>query len=179
MATELSSIARPYAEAVFSLASETGKLDLWSEMLGLMSTVVADEAMSSIIGNPSVDAKKLTEILLDIGGGRINDQCQNMLKLLVRNKRVPVLPEIAAQFEALKNQSEGTIDVVITSAFEMKPAQEKVIADALKKKFNREISISNNTDESLIGGVRIKAGDTVIDGSIKGQLAKLANELGI
>lgn len=179
MATELSSIARPYAEAVFSLASESANLDLWSDMLELMSTVVSDNAMNSIIGNPSVDANKLTEILLEIGGGHINDQCQNLLKLLVRNKRVPVLPEISSQYEALKNQSEGTIDVVITSAFEMKPAQEKVIADALKKKFNREISISNLTDESLIGGIRIKAGDVVIDGSIKGQLGKLANELGI
>lgn len=179
MATELSSIARPYAEAVFSLASESDKLELWSEMLGLMSSVVTDEGMASIIGNPSIDSNKLTELLLDIGGGRINDQCQNMLKLLVRNKRIPVLPEIAAQFEALKNQSEGAIDVVITSAFEMKPAQEKVIADALRKKFEREVNISNKTDESLIGGIRIKAGDIVIDGSIKGQLGKLANELGI
>jgi F-type H+-transporting ATPase subunit delta len=179
MATEMSSIARPYAEAVFSLASESDKLDLWSEMLELMATVVSDEAMSSVIGNPAIDSAKLTEILLGIGGGHINDQCQNMLKLLVKNKRVPVLPEIAVQYEALKNQSEGAIDVVITSAFEMKPAQEKVIADALKKKFNREVNISNETDANLIGGIRIKAGDVVIDGSIKGQLSKLANELGI
>lgn len=179
MATEISSIARPYAEAVFDLASENDNLELWSEMMEFLSVVVADGDMSSLIGNPSVDSARLTDILLDIAGGRINEQCQNLVKLLVRNKRIPIIPEIAVQFEALKNQKEGAIDVVITSAFEMKPAQEQIIADALKKKFNREVNISNKTDPNLIGGIHIKAGDTVIDGSIKGQLNRLANELGI
>jgi F-type H+-transporting ATPase subunit delta len=179
MATETSSIARPYAEAVFAHAKEQDKLALWSEMLEFLAIVVNDTAMMSVIVNPAFDEKSLTALLLDIGGGRLSDECQNLVKLLVANKRVPVLPEIAAQFEALKNQSEGTIDVVITSAFEMKPAQEKLITDALKKKFSRQVNISNETDASLIGGVRIKAGDMIIDGSIKGQLQKLANELGI
>ena len=179
MATEMSSIARPYAEAAFAHASEQGKLDLWSEMLGFMAIAVTDEAMGKVIGNPAIDSESLTRLLLDIGGGRLNDECQNLIKLLVANKKVPALPEIAAQYEALKNQSEGAIDVVITSAFEMKPAQEQIIAEALKKKFSREINISNETDANLVGGIRIKAGDMVIDGSIKGQLQKLANELGI
>jgi F-type H+-transporting ATPase subunit delta len=179
MATEISSIARPYAEAVFAHASENGRLDLWSEMLSFMATAIADDAMKMVIGNPAIDQASLTELLLDIGGGRLSDECQNLIKLLVINKKVPALPEIAAQFEALKNQSEGAINVVITSAFEMKPAQEKLIADALKKKFSREVNVRNEIDENLIGGIRIKAGDMVIDGSIKGQLHKLANELGI
>ena len=179
MAAEISSIARPYAEAVFATAVENSKLDLWSEMLQLMAAVVSDSAMSGVIGNPAIDRSSLTELLLDIGGGRLTEEGQNLIKLLVANDRVPALPEIAAQFEALKNQSKGAIEVVITSAFDMKPAQEKALADVLKKKFNKEITISNLTDESLIGGVKIKAGDTVIDGSIKGQLQQLANELGI
>ncbi len=179
MATEISSIARPYAEAVFAHASEKGNLGLWSEMLEFLAFTVSDTNMKAVIGNPAIDEASLTKVLLDIGGGRLNDECQNLVKLLVVNKKLPALPEIAAQFEALKNQSEGAIDVVITSAFEMKPAQEQIITDALKKKFSREINISNETDESLIGGIRIKAGDMVIDGSIKGQLHKLANELGI
>lgn len=179
MATEISSIARPYAEAAFAHASETDKLDLWSEMLQFMAIAIQDEAMKKVIGNPAINSENLTRLLLDIGGGRLNEEGQNLVKLLVANKKVPVMPEIAAQFEALKNQKAGAIDVIITSAFEMKPAQEKVIADALKKKFDREINISNEIDTNLIGGIRIKAGDMVIDGSIKGQLQQLAYELGI
>lgn len=179
MATEISSIARPYAEAVFAHASEKGNLVLWSEMLEFMAFTVSDTNMKAVIGNPVIDEASLTKVLLDIGGGHLNDECQNLVKLLVVNKKLPALPEIAAQFEALKNQSEGAIDVVITSAFEMKPAQEQIITEALKKKLSREINISNETDQNLIGGIRIKAGDMVIDGSIKGQLNKLANELGI
>ncbi len=179
MAMEISSIARPYAEAVFAHASENNKLDLWSEMLAFLSQVVSDENLNKLIANPLIDSGKLADLLLDIGGGRLSDEGQNLVKLLARNKRVVVLPEIAEQFEALKNQSEGAIDVKIISAFEMKPAQEQLIANALKTKLGREINISNQTDENLIGGIRIKAGDMVIDGSIKGQLQKLANELGI
>ena len=179
MATEISSIARPYAEALFAHATEKGNLDLWSEMLEFMAIAVADDAMAAVIRNPAIDRENLTKLLLEVGGGRRNDECKNLVKLLVIKKKVPALPEIATQFEALKNQSEGAIDVIITSAFEMKPAQEQIIADALKKKFDREINISNETDDNLIGGIRIKAGDMVIDGSIKGQLQKLAHELGI
>ena len=179
MATELSSLARPYAEAAFAHATENAKLDLWSEMLGFLATVVEDEAMAAVIGNPSVDNAQMTDLLLEVGGGRLNDECQNLVKLLVKNKRVAVLPDISAQFEALKNKSEGAIDVVITSAFDMKPAQEEKIVEALKIKFSREINVSNVTDPELIGGVHIKAGDKVIDGSIKGQLQKLAYDLGI
>jgi F-type H+-transporting ATPase subunit delta len=102
MATETSSIARPYAEAVFAHAKEQDKLALWSEMLEFLAIVVNDTAMMSVIVNPAFDEKSLTALLLDIGGGRLSDECQNLVKLLVANKRVPVLPEIAAQFEALK-----------------------------------------------------------------------------
>jgi len=179
MATEFSSIARPYAEAVFSHASENDKLELWSEMLAFMSVAVNDDSLSKLITNPLVESVKLSDLLIDIGGGRLTQEAQNLIRLLANNKRLIVIPVIAEQFEALKNQSEGAIDVEITSAFEMKPAQEQVIVSALKNKFGREVNISNKTDENLIGGIRIKAGDVVIDGSIKGQLQKLANELGI
>lgn len=179
MATEISSIARPYAEALFAHATENGKQELWSEMLGFLAAAVEDVNMQQVVGNPAVTGQQLADLLLEIGGGRLNDEGQNLVKLVVQNKKVPALPEIARQFEALKSQSEGAIDVVITSAYEMKPAQQQLIADALQKKLNRQVNISNKTDDSLLGGVHIKAGDMVIDGSIKGQLSKLANELGI
>ncbi len=179
MASEYSSIARPYAQAVFDLAIEKNSLDDWSGMLGFMAAAVSDASLQAIISNPSVDSGRLQSLLMDIGGEQLNDEAKNLVKLLLANKRLAVLPEIAAQFEALKNQKEGAIDVVITSAFEMEAAQEQIIKSALEKKFSSRVNISNKVDNSLIGGIHIKVGDNVIDGTIKGQLHKLANELGI
>ncbi|MGD2117662.1 MAG: F0F1 ATP synthase subunit delta [Chromatiales bacterium] len=179
MAAEISSIARPYAEAIFATATESGKLDNWSDMLQLLASIVGDASMTNVIGNPAIDRGSMSKLLLDITGDNLSEQGQNLVKLLVQNDRVAVLPEIAAQFEALKNQSQGAIEVVVTSAFDMNSAQEQLLADALKKKFNKNITISSKTDTSLMGGIHIKAGDMVIDGSIKGQLHQLANELGI
>ena len=179
MASEYSSIARPYAEAVFGHAVERDNLDTWSEMLEFMAAAVADKTLAAIITNPSVNSSDLAKLLLEIGGGRLNDESANLIKLLVQNKRLMVLPEIASQFEALKNQKQGVVDVVITSAFEMKPAQEKLVKEALEKKISSTVTITNIVDSDLIGGIHIKVGDDVIDGTIKGQLHKLANELGI
>jgi len=179
MASEYSSIARPYSEAAFSHAVEKGALDNWSDMLAFLAAVVSDATLSNMLGNPALDRAKTEKLILDIVDGKLNDEATNFVKLLVANKRLAVLPEISAQFEALKNAQAGAIDVMVTSAFEMDDAQISAVVNALKKKFNSEINISTETDESLIGGIKIRAGDQVIDGSIKGQLQKLANELGI
>lgn len=179
MAGDATTIARPYAEAVFQRAVETEKLDLWSDMLGLLATAVADPALSGLIANPKLNGEQKTELMLEIGGGHLNDEGQNLVKLLAANGRLGVLAEIASSYEKLKAESEGTVDVHVTSAYVLKPAQEKQIADALKAKLGREIRITSEKDASLIGGFRLTAGDMVIDGSVSGQLDQLANELGI
>jgi F-type H+-transporting ATPase subunit delta len=179
MAGEATTIARPYAEAVFKRAVETGKLDLWSDMLEFLAAVTRDPAMAGLIANPKLDQAQKGELLLDIGGGRLSDEGQNLVKVLVQNGRLGVLAEIAALYEGLKSEHEGAIDVRVLSAFEVNPAQEQALAEALRRKLGREVRISSERDPELIGGVRIRAGDLVIDGSVQGQLSQLANELGI
>jgi F-type H+-transporting ATPase subunit delta len=179
MAADAITIARPYAEAVFAHAEASGKLDLWSEMLGYLSVVVADPAVAPIIGNPLVERKALIELLLEICGEHISQEGGNLIRLLVANGRLPLVPEIESLFKALKADRERTINVQVTSAFALKPEQEKIIAKAVKAKLGREVTISSVQDPELIGGVHIRAGDLVIDGTVRGKLQRLANELGI
>ncbi|QYZ66094.1 MAG: ATP synthase subunit delta [Gammaproteobacteria bacterium (ex Lamellibrachia satsuma)] len=179
MAGEATTIARPYAEAVFARAEETDKLDLWSEMLGLLAAVVQDSTMAGVIKDPLFDRKQLTELMLEIGGGRLNEEGSNLARLLVQNDRLAVLPEIVEVFELLKAERERVLKVHVTSAFALSSVQQKHIADALKAKLGRDVTITSEKNTDLIGGIHIRAGDMVIDGSVRGQLQQLANELGI
>ncbi|MES9854485.1 MAG: F0F1 ATP synthase subunit delta [Candidatus Thiodiazotropha sp. L084R] len=179
MAGQATTIARPYAEAVFAHADEKGNLELWQEMLTFLSTIVEDEAVSKIVRNPLVDQQAMTDLLLEIAGGRVNEEGSNLIRLLVQNRRLQVLPEINVLFEELKADKEKVMNVHVTSAYALKPAQEKLIAEALKAKLGRDVTITSEKDTDLIGGVHIRAGDMVIDGSVRGKLQQLANELGI
>jgi len=179
MAGEASTIARPYAEAIFERAGESDKLDLWSEMLGFLAAVVVDPTMARVVGNPLIERSELTRLMLEIAGGRINQEGQNLLRLLVQNGRLPLLPEIARLYEELKADKQRLVNVHVVSAYVLKPAQERQIADALKQKLGREIRITSEKDPDLIGGIHIRAGDLVIDGTVRGRLQQLANELGI
>jgi F-type H+-transporting ATPase subunit delta len=179
MAGDATTIARPYAEAVFARAVETDKLDLWSDMLELLAAVVQDPGLSGLIASPKLDLAQKTELMLDIGGGRLSDEGQNLVRLLTANRRLSVLPEIAALFEARKAEHQGKLDVQVASAFKLLPAQEQQLAEALQRKLGREIRISSEQDPTLIGGFRLTAGDMVIDGSVSGRLSKLAQDLGL
>ena len=179
MAGDATTIARPYAEAVFQRAVETDKLDLWSDMLGLLGTAVADPMLSEVLANPELSRRQKAELMLDIGGGHLSEEGQNLVKLLAENGRIGVLPEIAEAFEYAKAEHEGSVDVEVTTAFALKPAQEEALASALKKKLGREVRITSHEDPELIGGFRLRAGDMVIDGSVAAQLSQLAHELGI
>ena len=179
MAQEKITIARPYAEAVFGLARETDTLDLWSDMLDLLSAVVRSPQIAGLIDNPKLSRERLQALMLEIGGGRLNEQGENLLKVLAQNDRLPLLPEIAQLYEKLKRERQGVLQVQVLSAYAVSKAQEKALAEALKARLQREIEISAEKDASLIGGVVIRAGDLVIDGSVRGRLRKLTNELGI
>lgn len=179
MAGEETTIARPYAEAVFDSAVASGKLAQWSEMLDLLSRIATDYRMAGIIAGRRVAGDRLTQLILDLGGDHLGDEAQNLVRLLVANARLAVLPDIAAMFERLRSEHEGAVDVVIESALAVDATQEKALAQALKKKLGRDIRVSSEQHPELIGGVRIRAGDLVIDGSVQGQLAKLAHQLGI
>lgn len=178
MAGDATTIARPYAEAVFQRAVETDKLQQWSDMLALLGAAAANPMLSGALANPELSREQKEELVLEIGGGRLTDEGRNLVKLLAENRRLGVLPEIAEAYEHRKSEHEGTVDVVVATAFPLKPAQEQTLAEALKTKLGQEVRITSREDPDLIGGFRLMAGDMVIDGSIAAQLDRLAHELG-
>jgi len=179
MAGETTTIARPYAEAVFNRARETDALVDWSETLAFLAAVVGEPTMAGVISDPKFDRAKLVELVLEIGGERFTEEGKNLVKLLVANGRLTLAGEIAALFEQLKAESQKVQHVHVTSAYALDKTQETQIADALKAKLGYDITVTSEENADLIGGVHIRAGDMVIDGSVSGQLQQLANELGI
>ena len=179
MAQEKTTIARPYAEAVYGRAEETDKLELWTEMLGLLSAAVSAPEVAALIDNPLLPPERVQELMLEIGGGHLDEEGQNLVKLLVRNDRLSLLPDIATLYERLKRERQGLLQVQVTSAYALNQAQKEALAEVLKERLERDIEISDEKDPDLIGGIVIRAGDLVIDGSVRGQLHKLANELRI
>jgi F-type H+-transporting ATPase subunit delta len=175
--SELTTTARPYARAIFELASETDTLTKWSETLQFMAAVVANEDARHLLDNPKLTKQEAANVLLTLCGEQLDEQAQNLAKLLAENSRIPVIPAISSLFEALKTEVEGSIDVQVTSAFEMSESAQTAMSDALKGKLGREVNLSVEIDTSIIGGVIIRAGDMVIDGSIQGRLQSMTQTL--
>jgi len=174
---EKSTIARPYAQAAFDIANDNKDLKSWSEMLQFLAAVTSDSTMVAMIHNPKYQSQDLIKIVLKIAGDRLNTLAQNFVRVVASNKRLSVLPEIATIYEAHRANEEGTIEAEVISAFKLTAGQQQEVANALKQRLGREINLTTKIDESLIGGSIIRAGDMVIDGSITGQLDKLAHKL--
>jgi F-type H+-transporting ATPase subunit delta len=174
---EFATLARPYAQAVFELAVEASNLDEWSNNLNFLATVVKDPTMATVIANPEVGNNTLTRLLLDIGDRYLSEPGKNLVKILVDNHRLPVMPQIALQYEQLKAQHMGHIQVEIASVFPVEPQQQQEIESILQKRFSKAVDITTSIDKTLLGGWLIRTGDEVIDLSIKGHLQRLAFEL--
>ncbi len=174
---EKSTIARPYAEAVFQLAKANKQLKEWSDMLQAVTLIATNADMQGIIGNTSVNKAQLAQLVNDVAGDVMTDSGRNLIKLLAENRRMDVLTEITAQFEALKAEAEKTVEAEMVCAHKVSAKQQSMIAKKLKARLGREVSLKCTVDESLMGGAIIKAGDMVIDGSVSGQLNKLSVEL--
>jgi len=177
-------IARPYAQALFELANEAGTLSAWSRSLGTAGQLCADSALVDYLGNPAFNDEHRLEFLTGLfrsAGDRMLDGSDikgtNFLKLLLENRRIAVLPEIASHFDALKAKVENSVDATVTSASALSSAQIQDIATALERRLGRDVNIATRTDENLIGGAVIRAGDVVIDGSLRTRLEGLANAL--
>jgi len=172
---EKSTIARPYAQAAFSLAA--GDLKKWSEMLQLIAAVTTDATMQDMIGNPAIERGKLTDAIVDVCGAGLDHNGENFVRVLAENKRLNVVAEIAELYEAKRAEAESTVDAEVTSAFPLNDAQKDQLNAALKKRLGREINLVCKTDESIIGGAVVRAGDLVIDASVTGQLEQLSYAL--
>ncbi|TNF94358.1 MAG: F0F1 ATP synthase subunit delta [Gammaproteobacteria bacterium] len=175
--SEAITIARPYAIAVYRHAKSEDKLDLWSDMLEFMSSVVTDPAMAEIIADPRVEASKLSTLMLDICGGRLNTTAENFVRLLIDNGKLGLMDEIFMVFNDMKAEESGSINAELIAAYPVNAMFEQAIGTAMKKRLNRDLSFTTNIDKSLIGGVVIRAGDMVIDASVRGQIESLAAEL--
>jgi F-type H+-transporting ATPase subunit delta len=174
---ETSTIARPYAQGVFKLAQASGDLGRWSEMLEFAAAVTRDPAMASLTGTSLVDRGRLAELFTDICGDRLDEQGRNLIRLLADNRRLGLLPAIAEQYERLRNDAEGVVEATLYTA---KPIDDDVrakLAEAIGKRLSRKVELSAETDEELLGGAVLRAGDLVIDGSARGQLERMAATL--
>lgn len=174
---EISTIARPYAVAAYKLGREQKALAKWSEMLGFAAAVANDPQIKAYIQDPKVVSTELLATFLKVCGDKLNEQGQNLVKVLVEYGRLAILPEIHAAFEALKAQDEGTLDAQIVAAAKISAAETKDLVKRLETKFGKKIEASVSVDPEIIGGIKIIVGDTVIDASIKGQLQNLAYTL--
>ncbi|HUN67391.1 MAG TPA: F0F1 ATP synthase subunit delta [Burkholderiales bacterium] len=174
---EPSTIARPYAEAAFRLADAQGKLADWSTLIANLSAVAADARVRAAIGDPNLPAAKVAGLFISILAGKLTGEAENFVRVLAENGRLEVLAEIRAQYEALKNQRESTVEAEIYTAFEMDQAQVADLVSRLEKKTGRKVRARVSLDKSLIGGVKIVIGDQVIDGSARAQLGALENAL--
>jgi F-type H+-transporting ATPase subunit delta len=174
---EPSTIARPYAEAVFKLAAAQGKLADWSGALANLAALTADERIRAAVSDPNLPAAKAAGLLISILAGKLPADGENFIRVLADNGRLDVLAEIRAQFEALKNEHEGVVEAEVHSAFELDAAQVADLVARLEKKTGRKVKARVSVDKALIGGVKVVIGDKVIDGSARAQLAALENAL--
>lgn len=174
---ELAALARPYSEAVFTLAEEKGQIDGWSDTLEFLTLIMSDKLLSKAANNPKVSKEAFQTAVLEICDGQMDESGLNFVKLLIKNGRLQMIGDIAKQFEVRKADKKGVLDISVTSAFPFSEEDLKELTSSLSKSFGKKVKISAEEDQSLIGGMIIRAGDKVIDGSLSGQIQQLAKQL--
>ena len=167
-------LARPYARAAFSHARDKGVLAGWSGALAFAARVAADPRVEGLLGDPRLADADAVALLAPEGA---DEDFKRFLALLADNRRLPLLPEIAGMYEELRAEADQVVKARVTSASEMPASELESIRAALKRRFGREVEVETSVDDSLIGGAVIDAGDVVIDGSVKGKLARLQSML--
>jgi F-type H+-transporting ATPase subunit delta len=176
--TDFTTAARPYANAVYDLANETKTLDSWGDALANLAAVIADAQMSELLDNPELGNNQKGDMVIQVLDDKLTDKQQNLVKVMAENGRLKLLPDVLAQFEVARAKAENKVDAEVVSAFELSAEQTSELVNTLKNKLGCDVTLTTTVDESLIGGVVIKAGDTIIDASMKSQLESLALSLG-
>lgn len=172
--SELSTLARPYADAVFRMAQGENDLAGWSSRVATLAMIVSDAQVARLIADPAVSSDRVAGLVIDVAGASLGERGANFVKVLAENGRLTVLPEISVQFETLKANAESTVEATITSAQELTQAQIDELVTGLKARFNRAVTVQVAVDAELIGGAVIAIGDQVIDGSVKGRLQRMS-----
>ena len=174
---ELSTLARPYARAAFEYAREHNALEEWSQQLTTAAAVVGENRLESVLDDPALTAEQQAQILSDVCGEELGGAVKNFIAILADNKRLALLSEVHAQFAQFKSNLEKSVDVEVISAFDLADETQDKLASVLRNKLEREVNVSTTTDQNLLGGVLIRAGDMVIDGTVRGRLNKLAEAM--
>jgi len=157
------------------MARDKGNYDLWSERLQFLSSAVQSPELASVLDTPNITHQQRSELIEKVAADRLDDEGRNFVRLLAENNRIDLLPDVSGIYDTLRAEAEGEIEAQVTSAFELQPDQSEKIANALSARLNRKVKIVSHVDKDLIGGAIIRAGDLVIDGSVKGRLAKMSS----
>jgi F-type H+-transporting ATPase subunit delta len=176
---ELRTIARPYAKAAFQQAAGQSELPTWSAALRLLAELSQADTVSMLIASPALTAQQKGAQICELCGDKLSSNMTNFVHVLAENKRLELMPEIAQLFDELKAEQESSVNVFVRSAFPLDADAESQLAAALNQKLQRDVTVETVVDQSLLGGALIKAGDIVIDSSIKGRLAKLAEAMNV
>lgn len=174
--SELTTIARPYAKAAFDFAVEQSAVEKWTEMLGFVAEVAKNDQVQAFL-NSSFSAQKIADTVISICGEQLDKSGQNLIRLMAENKRLTVLPVVFEQFKSYVEDYNATAEVQVISAQPLNATQTEKITAAMEKRLSRKVRLNCSVDSSLIAGVIIRTEDFVIDGSSRGQLARLADEL--
>ena len=175
---ELGTIARPYAQAVYQLAKESEQAtEQWTEFLEFAAAVARDPTMHGLLVSPRLSPTQLEELFLKVCADQVNEQSRNFVRLLAENRRLHLLPQIAERYADLRAAAEKTLQARLISARPVDPAAQESLAQALSKRLSRKVTLTSEIDAGLLGGAIIRAGDLVIDGSVRGRLQRLTNSL--
>ena len=174
---ERSTLARPYANAVFKIASAEDGLDRWSEQLAFLASVTADGTMKGLLADPRIEHERLAELVVDIAGGRLTENGQNLVRVLAANGRLGLMDEIVRLYELERALAQRTERVRVISAYAVNAKFQTLIKEAMAKRLGCEVELETQTDRTLIGGIIIRAGDMVIDASLRGRLNSLAGDI--
>jgi len=175
--SEAITIARPYAQAAFEEAQKLADLKGWSAVILSLAEAVSHPEISAIVTSPRIAKSQIENLMDGLLGKEANVQQRNFVRILADNQRLQVLPEIAAIFENLRADAEKTVNVVVDSAFELSAEQQAKIVSSLKARMGREIKLVCKVNKELLGGIVIRAGDKVVDGSARTRLGEMANAL--
>jgi len=174
---ELITLARPYAKAAFQSALEHDQLDQWSAALSQLEGFLKDPDMQAVIAHPGLTAEQKIGLVNDVCDGKLPEPVQNFVHIMAHNRRLSLIPSIAGMFAEYRLNHERTVNVKLTTAYDLNAEQQETLSQALSRKLDRKIQLSSRTDRSIIGGVVIEAGDLVIDASVRGKLARMADAI--
>lgn len=172
---ELRTLARPYAEAAFDLARGQDRLPAWDEALNGLATIVAHPDVHRLLGNPQLTDTEVADAVIGIAADDLDGGLTNLVRLLAEKARLGLMPGIAEHFAELRAAAENRVDVTVTAADEVSTAQQQALKQALEQRLARNVDLTTEVDAELIGGAVVRAGDTVIDGSVRAHLARLSN----